>query len=151
MRHPFGTVALLLLLLWLPSGCKKDNGFDAEGPISQYLFGRWELERVVSPSGTKVGSQIGYSEVVEIGNDGSDNYDKLFRNDSLLFTDTWLRSPAPVARSKNMTITVFYFYNRKRFFKLSGKGENRTMEASAYLPVVDTKPDTVKYFYRLTR
>ncbi|GAB3893290.1 hypothetical protein GCM10028803_07260 [Larkinella knui] len=149
MKKFFGTIAPLLPLLFLAIGCKKDNGFDAGGPVTSYLLGKWQLEKIVSPSGTKVGPQIGYSEMVEIGNDGSGDYEKLFRNGSLLFTDSWLRSPAPVASSKNLTITVFYFNHGKRFFKLTGKGDTRTMEASDYIPEAGARPDTVRYFYSL--
>ncbi|MBD2705749.1 hypothetical protein IC229_34405 [Spirosoma sp. BT702] len=139
-----------LFLLLVATGCKKNIGFDAGGPITQYLIGKWSLEKVVSPTGTKLGSQIGYTEVVEIGNQNG-NYDKVFRNDTLLFTDRWLNTPAPEANAKTMTITVFYFSHGKRLFKHTGAGEHRMIEASAYLPMNNAQPDTIRYFYQLIR
>jgi hypothetical protein len=140
------TVWLLLLALCL--GCKKtDDGFDASGPITQYLIGRWQLEKVVTPTSTKTGAQIGYTEVLEHGNDNVENYDKVFHNESLVASYTWLRSPTAVAKARDMTVLVYYWGGSQRYFKIRRDPVKTTLEATAYVEAVGSVQDSVRYFY----
>jgi hypothetical protein len=80
-------VSLITLTFLLPLSCKKQNeSFDAGGPVTRYLHGRWQLEKIVAPSGTKSGPQIGYTEIIESSNNQVEDYDKVFRNGSLITT-----------------------------------------------------------------
>jgi hypothetical protein len=138
-------VGIGLLLL----GCKKENeGFDAGGPITRYLTGRWQLEKVVSPSGTKTGSQIGYEEIFQHGNDNVENYDKVFRNGSLASTYTWLRSPSPVSNAQDMTMIISYWEgSKKQYFKIRQDATKSALEASGYIDQIGSSQDTVRYHY----
>ncbi|RZK97159.1 MAG: hypothetical protein EOO89_33415, partial [Pedobacter sp.] len=112
-------IGLFVVMIPLTISCKKENpGFDAGGPVTSYLIGSWQLEKVVAPSGTKTGSQIKYCEIVEIGNDQVEDYEKTFRDGSLMATYTRLRTPPPVSNSKDLTMTIFYFGGKKRYYKV---------------------------------
>jgi hypothetical protein len=140
----------LLLVLTLCLSCKRtDDGFDAGGPISRYLLGRWQLEKVITPSGTKTGPQIGYAEIYEHGNDNVDNYDKVFRDGSLVATYTWLRPPATVSKAQDMTVIVSYWGSAgaKRYFKIRRDPVKTTLEATAYVTELGSAQDSVRYFY----
>jgi hypothetical protein len=140
--------SLVILTLILPFSCKRGNdGFDAGGPIARYLHGRWQLEKVVTPSGTKTGAQIGYSEIIETGNNQVEDYDKIFRNGSLITTYVWSRSPAPIAQASDMTVTVTYDNGVKRFFKIKQEPGKTTLETSGYLSQIGTAQDSVRYHY----
>jgi hypothetical protein len=137
---------LFIVLILVVSGCERDNGFDAGGPITRHLKGRWKLDRIVTPSQTKIASQIGYTEIIESGNNSVEDYDKVFRDDLLVATHIWTRNPAPITNAKNMTITLNYFDRSKRFITITG-ADLSTYQASAYLPEIGSKQDTVKYYY----
>ena len=121
------------------------EGYDASGPITQYLHGRWKLEKVVTPSGTKTGSQIGYIEIIETGNDGEGNYDKVFRNDSLIATYEWLRRP--IANSSDMTVQVSYVGWVTRYFKIRRGPDRTTLETSGYVSEIGSAEDSIRYHY----
>lgn len=144
----FPTVLLL-------SGCFRDSpeGFDPGGPISRYTVGRWKLVKIVTPSGEKDGSKLAYSEILERGNDQVHDYDKVFRNDSLVTTYLWLRTPAPVSNTSDMTIIVNYDNGMKRFFKFKEGPTLKTekLETSGYVPEIGSKQDTIRYHYEALR
>jgi hypothetical protein len=141
-------LSFLMLILFTQLSCKREHeGFDAGGPITRHLLGRWQLEKVVGPSGTRIGAQIGYSEIVEIGNDQVDDYEKTFKDGSLTVTHTRVRSPAPVANAKDMTMTMFYFGGQKRFYKVRQDPSKTTLEASAYLNEISSVQDSIRYHY----
>jgi hypothetical protein len=139
---------LIVIVLPLVIGCKREHeGFDGGGPITRHLMGRWQLEKVVAPSGTRTGAQIGYSEIVEIGNDQVDDYEKTFKDGSPSATYTRVRSPAPIANAKDMTMTIFYFGGQKRFYKVREDPSKTTLEASAYLTQIGSAQDSIRYHY----
>jgi hypothetical protein len=141
-------ISLIIAVLPLVIGCKREHeGFDAGGPITRYLIGRWQLEKVVAPSGIRTGAQIGYSEIVEIGNDQVDDYEKTFRDGALTANYTWVRLPAPVANSKDKTMTISYSGGQKRFYKIREDASKTTLEASAYLVQVGGVQDSIRYHY----
>lgn len=142
-------------MIWLISlaipffaGCERQKGFDAAGPIASYLAGKWKLEKIVSPTQTKAGNQIGYSETLESGNDQEDDYDRIFRDGKLDTTYIWSRNPGTDSDAKKMTVLVNYEGGIKRFYKIYRElGKATTIEASAYLSEVGGTADTVKYYY----
>jgi hypothetical protein len=141
----------LVILCWLLLiSCNKPTpGFDNNGPISQYLMGNWQLEKVVLPSKTRAGTQIGYTEVLVTGNDGDGNFDKVFRNDTLIDTHFWSKDPWPVADAAKMTVLVTYRGGLKRSFKIYRElGKDDALEASSYLPQTGSALDSVKYYYK---
>jgi hypothetical protein len=137
----------LLLSLVQCLGCEKDSLRDIGGPIERYLKGRWELEKVVTSTRTLTGSQIGYREIVESGNDGTKDYDKVYRNDTLIATYDWMRVP-PTGSSAKMEVTINYWPNIKRFHKIKRNPGLTTVETSGYLTDIGGAQDTVRYFYR---
>lgn len=139
-------IFLIFVAFVLASCIGPQEGFDASGPISQYLMGRWQLKKVVTPSGTKMGSQIGYTEIIESGNDGNGNYDKVFRNDSLIATYEWLRNPYSASTSK-MTVTVSYDNWTTRYFKIRRGPDRVTLETSGYVSKIGSAEDSVRYHY----
>lgn len=141
-------IGLFAIMIPLTISCKKENpGFDPGGPVTGYLMGSWQLEKVVSPSGTKTGTQIKYSEIVEIGNDNVEDFEKTFRNGSLVVTYTRLRTPPPISNAKDLTMTIFYFGGKKRYYKVRQDPSKTTLEASDYLTEIGSPQDTVRYFY----
>lgn len=147
MRYYGGLI--LFCYLSLTSCNKPSPGFDAGGPITRYLMGKWILEKVVSPSGTKTGDQIGYTEILLCrGEENVGDADKVFRNDTLVVNKIWSRDPWPVADAKKMTVIVTYTDGMKRFYKIYQElGKNPVLEASGYLPEIGTAQDSVKYYY----
>lgn len=138
----------IVVVLPLMIGCKREHeGFDGGGPITRYLIGRWQLEKVVTPSSTRTGAQIGYSETFESGNDQVDDYDKIFRNESLVSTYTWIRSPAPVSNAKDLSMIVSYQGGAKRYFKVRQDPVKTTLEASGYVSQIGSTEDSVRYYY----
>ncbi|GHB71269.1 hypothetical protein [Persicitalea jodogahamensis] len=122
------------------------EGYDAGGPITQYLHGRWKLEKVVTPSGTKTGFQIGYIEIIETGNNGEGNYDKVFRNDSLIATYEWLRTPYSASTS-NMTVTLSYVGWVTRHIRIRRGPDRTTLETTGYVSEIGSAEDSVRYHY----
>lgn len=146
-------VVTLILLVTMLLGCFQDlrEGFDAGGPITRHTIGRWKLVKVVAPSGTRSGTQIGFDEVLECGNDQEQDYDRVYRNDSLIATYNWLRSPAPIADAQKMTMIISYRSGVKRFFKIWEEPDKTRLEASAYLTQIGSAQDTVRYHYERIR
>ncbi|MCE7072066.1 hypothetical protein LZG74_17245 [Dyadobacter sp. CY327] len=142
---PFVILASLILLA---GRCGRHDGWTAGGPITMFLLGTWQLEKIVTPSRTLLGSQIGFSEkLVIISNDG--HIENTFRDDTLTGTEVWRINPAPIAKTKDMTVSISYRYGLKRFYKLHRTTSQPTiLEASAYLPELGAAADTVKYFYK---
>ncbi|SEI70030.1 hypothetical protein SAMN04487995_1774 [Dyadobacter koreensis] len=140
----------LIILFWLLLGsCNKPSpGFDTGGPITQYLLGSWKLDKVVSPSKTKIGNQIGYTNTFESSNEGNGNFDRVYRNDTLIDTYFWSRDPWPIADATKMTVLVTYRGGLKRFFKIYRElGKDDVLETSAYLSEIGSAQDSVKYYY----
>ncbi|GGH42587.1 hypothetical protein GCM10007423_39310 [Dyadobacter endophyticus] len=139
---------LILLVIPLFISCERQKGFDAAGPISSYLSGKWQLEKIVSPTQTKIGEQIGYAEILESGNDQEDDYDRIFKDGKLDTTYIWSRNPGTDSDAKKMTVLVNYEGGIKRFYKIYRQlGKPTTLEASSYLSEVGGAADTVKYYY----
>lgn len=138
----------VICLLLIAGRCQRDDGWAPGGPITMYLLGTWELEKVVTPTKTLVGSQIGFSEKLIIKY-SEDHIENTFRNDTLIGTEVWRINPAPIAKTKDMTVSVTYRYGLKRLYKMHRTVSQPTIiEASAYLPELGGEADTVKYFYR---
>ena len=146
MSYRYRLISLCWLLL---AGCSKPTrGFDASGPITQYLMGSWKLDMVVSPSETKIRNQIGYDITFESSNEGDGNFDKVYRNDTLINTYFWSRDPWPVADAAKMTVLVTYRGGLKRFFKIyQDPGKDEVLETSGYLSEIGSAEDSVKYYY----
>ena len=144
-------VVLIVLTILLPISCIRDlaEGFDEGGPIVRYLGGRWQLKKVVTPSGEKTGTQIGYREILERRSNDIQNYDKIFRDDSLVATYVWLRTPAPTANARDMTVIVNYDDGTKRFYKIfrGPDPKDDRLEATGYLTQIGSAQDTVRYHY----
>ena len=138
---------IIFLITW---SCEEDNGFTSEGPISGYLKGKWKLIKIVSPKTTKVDTQIGYSEVIEIGNNGKADFENVYKDDQLSDNYIWSRSRNADMSSKNMTVLMRYSGNKERFYKIVFSSIP-ALEASAYLEKVGNTQDTVKYYYSLIR
>ncbi len=138
----------LLVLLALGS-CKKDDSMTPAGPLSMYLMGRWKLDKIVTPTQVKLADRLGYTEILEVGNDQIEDYEKIFRDEKLIVTYERSRNVYPVASAKNMTVAITYWGGLKRFYKIlntAKPGEFR-LETSAYLPEIGTPQDSVKYYY----
>ena len=140
---------LLLPISW---SCE-DNGFTSSGPISGYLSGKWLLTKIVTPKTVKIDNQIGYVEILEIGNDNYYDREKVYIDGKLMQTSTWDRSRNADMSAKNMTVLMRYSDNTERFYKIlnwnvEGK---QSLEASAYLKQVGSVQDTVKYYYSIAK
>ena len=140
---------LLLPISW---SCE-DNGFTSSGPVSGYLSGKWLLTKIVTPKTVKIDNQIGYVEILEIGNDNYYDREKVYIDGKLMQTSTWDRSRNADMSAKNMTVLMRYSDNTERFYKIlnwnvEGK---QSLEASAYLKQVGSVQDTVKYYYSIAK
>lgn len=149
MRKAILIFGLFLLTFW---SCE-DNGFTSSGPISGYLSGKWKLTKIVSPKSVKIEGQIGYAEILEIGNDNYYDFEKVYIDGKLLQNYTWDRSRNADMSVKNMTVLMRYSGNTERFYKIlnwnvEGK---QSLEASAYLKQVGSVQDTVKYYYSMSK
>jgi hypothetical protein len=138
----------VICLLLISGRCQRDDGWTPGGPLTMFLLGTWELEKVVTPTKTLTGNQIGFSERLVIKY-SEDHIENTFRNDTLIGTEVWRINPSPIAKTKDMTVLVTYRYGLKRFYKLHETVSQPTiLEASAYLPELGGEADTVKYFYK---
>lgn len=141
------SLKIILVCLGFLSACQKSNSsVDASGPIALRVHGSWKLEKIITPSQTKTGAQIGYEETIQSGNDQVQDYDRVFRDGKLLTTYIWSRE-APIVNASDMTVTITYNEGVKRFFKIREDATRRTLEASGYLPELGTAQDSIKYFY----
>lgn len=140
----------LLCFILLGASCNRDNGMIGGVPIEVDLMGTWNLEKVVTPTGSFSGAQIGYKEILVSGHEVDDEVERIYRNDTLFSKHIWTRVPGTTAKAKDMTVLVTYRGGSlKRFYKIRRKlGEPTTLEASAYLPELGGAADTVKSFYR---
>ncbi|GAB3162706.1 hypothetical protein GCM10027291_00900 [Telluribacter humicola] len=103
---------------------------------------------MITPTRTLTGSQIGYKEIVESGNDGNGNYDKVYRNDTLIKTYDHTRVPGPTGSAARMEVTINYWPDIKRFHKIKRNPGLTTVETSGYIPEIGGAQDTIRYFYR---
>ncbi|WP_157488160.1 hypothetical protein [Dyadobacter crusticola] len=143
-------ISVLVTLTLLSIGaCEPDEGWTPGGPFEVRLFGDWKLEKVVTPTRVLSGTQIGYTETMNITNKGGYDIEEVFRDDTLFNTYYWRRNPAPVAKTKQQTVLVTYRYDLKRFYKIySTVGQPATLEATDYLPELGGARDSVKFFYK---
>ena len=144
-------IAIILLFLATMS-CEKDNGFTAEGPISIYLIGKWELKKIENTKTSKADSQISYKEVLENGNENGEDYSKIYKNGTLVQTRIRARSRGTEMSAKNMTVLDRYRDNTERFYRIiNGNSQNISLEASGYVEQVGSTADTLKYYYVLSK
>ncbi|KQS28083.1 hypothetical protein [Dyadobacter sp. Leaf189] len=137
------------LILCLICACDRDDGWDAGVPFESRLFVNWKLEKVVMPTRVLSGTQIGFTEIMNITNKDGYNIEEIFRNDTLFTTYFWRRDPPPIAKTKQQTVLITYRYGLKRFYKLySTVGQPSTLEATDYLPELGGDADTVKFYYK---
>ena len=142
-------LAMLAPLLLSISSCKPREGWFGGVPIESDLVGTWKLERIVTPNRTVWDKQIGYTEILKSYNKNGDDVEETYRNDTLAGIQYWSRRDWPIAKTKDWTVLVSYRHGLKRFYKMHRTVSQPTvLEASAYLPEIGTKADTVKYFYR---
>ncbi|MCF0060058.1 hypothetical protein MUK70_12480 [Dyadobacter chenwenxiniae] len=113
-------------------------------------MGTWNLEKVVTPTGSFSGTQIGYKEILVSGHEVDDEVERVYRNDTLFAKHIWTRVPGTTAKTKDMTVMVTYRGSGlKRFYKIRrALGEPTVLEASAYLPELGGAADTLKFFYK---
>jgi hypothetical protein len=141
-------LGICLPILW---SCE-DDGFIGGVPISGYLMGKWKLTKIVSPKSVKIDNQIGYNEMLEIGNDKSFDFEKTYVDDKLLKTYTRDRSRSADMSAKNMTILMRYSNDTERFYRIDlSVKEKPSLEATAYLKQVGSVQDTLTYYYSLVR
>ena len=124
---------------------------DAGGPITRYLGGKWKLDKIVTLSQTKTGSQIGYTQIINVDNDKVNDFEQVYRDSLLISTHIWSRNPWPEASASAMTVLVTYDDGLKRFFRIHQGLSTITLETSDYLPQIGSAQDTVKFFYSHTQ
>jgi hypothetical protein len=145
---------ILIFGLFLPiSWSCEDNGFTSGGPISGELSGKWKLTKIVSSKSIKIDNQIGYTEIIEIGNDNVNDFEKIYKDDKLFKTYYRDRARTADMSAKNMTVLMRYSGNKERFYKIlnwnvAGKV---SLEASDYLEQVGSVQDTITYYYSFVK
>ena len=138
---------LTIISLVFLGSCKKSNElFDAGGPVTRYLVGRWTLVKVVTPSKTKSDTQIGYNQIMLIGNDGINDYDKIFKDSILIATHKW--GPTASGSAATSTVIINYTDGLQRSFKILQNAGETMLQASDYLTKVSSPQDTVIYYYK---
>lgn len=127
---------------------KDDNGFtDAGEPVSVYLVGKWELRKIENTKTSKIVTQFGYTEILEVGNDNINDFNKIYRNSLLIDTYIRVRSGTEMS-AKNMTVLDRFVGQKERFYRiLNGNSQNISLEASGYVNKVGASEDTLKYYY----
>lgn len=127
---------------------KDDNGFtDAGEPVSVYLVGKWELRKIENTKTSKIVTQFGYTEILEVGNDNINDFNKIYRNSLLIDTYIRVRSGTEMS-AKNMTVLDRFVGQKERFYRiLNGNSQNISLEASGYVNKVGASADTLKYYY----
>jgi hypothetical protein len=134
--------SIIFGLLFILLGCERNDSLTGEGPLSVYLMGKWELTKISTPRTSKVGSQIGYSEILEIGNDNFNDYEKTYRDSQFVQNYFRDRSKTQDMSVKTMTLVMRYAGSKERLYKIiDGNSLNISLEASAYL----------EYYYSLKR
>jgi len=137
-----------VILLLITGSCKHHDDIFAGKPLSTYLGGKWILEKIVTPTRTLTGEQIGFAEIREVQHELDGTVDRIFRNDTLYAQYFWATNPGTITNDKKKTVLMSYRGGLKRFFKLSKQdGKPMAMEASDYLPEIGTARDSVKFFY----
>lgn len=149
----FRNISLFICLLSL-SNCKKSDWWATNGPMDIYLAKKWKLVKVESPnSASKVGSQIGFVEVLEPANDPINTFDRTIRDGVIVYDFLWDRSRPPVVDKSKMTVSFFYQPRKiRRDIKIEitdNDPEKSMLIASAYLDEGLNQPDTVTYYYTI--
>ncbi len=139
---------IFILILAIMSCEKDDNGFtDAGEPVSVYLVGKWELRKIENTKTSKIVTQFGYTEILEVGNDNINDFNKIYRNSLLIDTYIRVRSGTEMS-AKNMTVLDRFVGQKERFYRiLNGNSQNISLEASGYVNKVGASEDTLKYYY----
>lgn len=133
-------------------GCDRTDDLFAVGPLSAHLVGTWILDRIVTPTRTLTGAQMGLSEKMVHQNEDGDDVERIIRNDTLYAKHICARNPAPISSDKHKTVLMSYRGGLKRFYKITKQsGKPDRLEASDYLPAIGTAADTVKFFYKQVR
>ncbi|SKB44874.1 hypothetical protein [Dyadobacter psychrophilus] len=147
MKYLEKFVVIVFVVAFTGSCDRKDDLF-AVGPLAIHLGGTWILEKIVTPTRTLTGAQIGYREKRVDQHEGDDDVERIYRNDTLFAKYIWARNPAPISNKKNKTVLMSYRGGLKRFFKITKQsGKPSILEASDYLPEIGTARDSVKFFY----
>ncbi|MCF2487897.1 hypothetical protein [Dyadobacter sp. CY347] len=148
MRSTIKFLMISILTILTANGCKRGDDLFAGGPLSTHLNGTWNLEKILTPTRTLTGSQIGYNEKLVQVHEGDDDVDKVYRNDTLYAKHIWARTPGVITNDKKKTVLMSYRAGLKRFFKIAKQsGKPSTLTASDYLKEVGTAGDTVTFFY----
>lgn len=141
-----------LLLLVIPSAislicCEPKKDFIYGRPGEGMLRGTWILEKVVTPSKTMVGMQIGF-ETLKFENINGSKTDQTYRNDLLVESHIWAKTPGPVVDGPEKTIIRSYSDGLKRFHKITvDVGKPTILEVSQYLKEFGSAADTITYYY----
>lgn len=148
----FFAFSIALICLASFASCKKKSSLLEQEFVGVFTGQKWKLVKIESPHTLALtGSQIGYTEILEHVSQSDDDFDKVWRNDTLFHAYRLKRTHIPIVDSQNQTFTYFYDFGfTRRHFKIAGNLNdpvNATLIASAYLNDSINQPDTVTYYY----
>ncbi|MCF2487896.1 hypothetical protein [Dyadobacter sp. CY347] len=147
MKH-FERFVVIIVVFLFTGGCDRKDDLFAAGPLSAHLVGTWILDKIVTPTRTLTGAQMGYSEKMVHRNEADGDVERIIRDDTLYARHICARNPAPISSKKHKTVLMSYRGGLNRFYKITKQsGKQDTLEASDYLPEIGGAADTVKYFY----
>ena len=147
MKH-LEKLSVIFFVFILTGGCERKDDLFAGGPLSTHLGGTWILDKIVTPTRTLTGAQIGFAETMVSKNEADGDVERIIRNDTPYAKHIWARNPAPISSDKHKIVLMSYRGGLKRFYKITKQsGMPDKLEASDYLPEIGSNADTVTFFY----
>jgi hypothetical protein len=143
----FNTLGLLAFLL--VSGCKKEP--DPSLPLASYLGGRYELEKITTPSRTITPKIAGYHEDMTLSSDSKGQYITYYRNDTLSYQADISGTPI---ESDQKVKSLLYKVGASSYLKIyllfNASNVVESISTSSIMTTYSAQADTVRSYYTLT-
>jgi hypothetical protein len=137
------------LTFLLTNGCKKEP--NPSLPLAAYLGGRYELEKIITPSRTIMPKTAGYQEDMSLSNDSQGQYITYYRNDTLHFEAAI--GPKPIEsdqKEKSLIYKVGSSGYLKIYLLFNAFNVVESISTSAIMTTYSVQADTVRSYYTLT-
>ena len=138
-----------LFTFLLVSGCQKEP--DPSLPLAAYLGGRYELEKITTPSQMVTPKTAGYHQDMTLSSDAKGAYITYYRNDTLSYEAVIASTPI---ESNQQEKFLLYKVGSSDYLKiyLSFNASNviESISTSRIMATYSAQADTVRFYYSLT-
>lgn len=139
----FFTISLALCI----QSCSRVCGC-VSPPMSSELMGQWEWTRTETPSRTVTPQTAGYTQTLEYGNDQTNNYLAIYRNDTLSMRLGLVRGSTQENTREFSVLEKYASLYPKSYLIRNSTHPNREIYTSELMENYSAKADTVRHYYK---